>query len=145
MNKEQSIVEQWNKTGLLSGLPEHAIEDCAFVLENQKMYKSNHGEFNKLSIPICRRIIERLHINPNFKSRLVESNRFDQWFDTQLKFGYSGEKSLNNDANYCGNLSHDIFSRINEHLNINEKIYRNKPFYFLGIGLKENSVVVFYS
>ncbi len=139
-------------TGLLQKLPEYAIEDCAFVFENQRSYNENdttsNASFKRCSIPLCRRIMDSLRVNMNVKSRLVEDNKFDQWFDTRLKYQSpvqpAGRPSLDAEVQYIAEFARDVVSRINEYMSATGK-YENRSFYFLGLGVKDGSVVVFHS
>ena len=151
LSKEKRIIERWLETGLLQNIPEYAVEDCAFVLENQIAYnatdKLGSPAFKRLSIPLCRRIMDSLRLNNNVKSRLVEDNKFDQWFDTRLKFEPAQGKHvfvLDAEAQYCADFARSLVSRINEYM-IATNRYEKKPFNFLGLGIKDGNVVVFHS
>lgn len=147
LGKEKRVIENWSNTGLLQGLPEYAIEDCAFVLENQKVYNEKemaHPSFKRMSIPLCRRIMDSLRVNINVKSRLVEDNKFDQWFDTRLKFETPKPYDLETEIRYCADFARSLVSRINEYMSATGR-YEKKPFYLLGLGIKDGTVVVFHS
>jgi hypothetical protein len=147
MREDYEIVEGWKQTGLLNGIAEEFHDSVAYLMENQRLYNEGSGfpvEFNRVSIPLLRRVFPLLSKHVRVESYLTEE--FPRFLETELLFkvpkpsGDSGMEILKAEADATAKLAESLANVLADFA----KAKKAKVFYLECLGLENGKLVAFY-
>ena len=104
---EDEIVSRWKKTGLVEGIQNEEDQKAmafifqAQIMQNEATSGSGIEIFNRLSIPMCRRVFaglaEHKKVHPIFDGEgtwltlKIDTNIFETWNDSQIDYRLTHE------------------------------------------------------
>ena len=132
LEERQHCLEKWSKCGLLRGLPEEYITDCAVALEVQRLYNecsldsAGLAQFKRISIPVIRRVFHGLVAN-DLDVR-CEGRVYSQWMKVDGYVFNDFRKTIKNiwtmhnldeEADTCARICVEIADKLTEIAKLN--------------------------
>jgi len=150
------VVEKWERTGLLSGVPSERLADMAYMLENQRIYnptivehsKWQIPQFMRISIPLARRVFPCLesHQRHKVESKLgLESCLYKitglagPWTESQYD-GHGGH-NLDVEAHATSLLADNLREHVDKFI---ESQAPFNTFYVQALGLDDEGKIILY-
>lgn len=149
MQDEFDVIDQWKRTGMLTGLSEQTMDHAAYLFENQRIYNvgddSLTPQFRRISIPLLRRLIGSL-TERNMKVETYLTDVFPRFLETnidaeiKLPEGLAGTEIMDYEKEGVAKMSEQLADLLTNFA----KAKKAKNFYLEGLGLENGKLVVFY-